>query len=109
MSADVEPELVEFNGKGEPVHLLVGFPPKMALAKIVNPLTGVSGRQKRTKFPELAPHYPQANKLSSGASPVQSPAHDWRTTDLHREAEPTHPSKLAIHHRPQTVQSRQGR
>ena len=33
---DFEAELVEFSGEGQHVHLLVSFPPKMAVAKLVN-------------------------------------------------------------------------
>jgi Transposase IS200 like len=39
---DFETELVEFNGQNNRVHLLVNFPPKIALAKLVNSLKGVS-------------------------------------------------------------------
>ncbi|MBM0225281.1 transposase [Micromonospora sp. ATA51] len=42
MCADFETELVEFTGEGEHVHLLVNFPPKAALSKLVNSLKGVS-------------------------------------------------------------------
>jgi putative transposase len=65
--ADFQAELVEFNGEGEQVHLLVNFPPKMAVAKLVNSLQGVSSRRMRTEFPELARHYYRANKLWSGS------------------------------------------
>ncbi|WP_433285473.1 IS200/IS605 family transposase [Micromonospora sp. CA-244673] len=65
--ADFECELVEFNGEGEHVHLLVNFPPKVALSKLVNSLKGVSSRRMRQEFPELVPHYYQANKLWSAS------------------------------------------
>jgi putative transposase len=65
--ADFEAELTEFNGEGQHVHLLVNFPPKMAVAKLVNSLKGVSSRRMRTEFPELARHYYRANKLWSGS------------------------------------------
>jgi putative transposase len=65
--ADFECELVEFNGEGEHVHLLVNFPPKVALSKLVNSLKGVSSRRIRQEFPELVPHYYQANKLWSAS------------------------------------------
>ncbi len=42
--ADFETELVEFNAENNHVHLLVNFPPKVALAKLVNSLKGVSSR-----------------------------------------------------------------
>lgn len=49
--ADFETELVEFNGENNHVHLLVNFPPKVALAKLVNSLKGVSSRRMRQEFP----------------------------------------------------------
>ncbi|MDA0637371.1 IS200/IS605 family transposase [Nonomuraea sp. MCN248] len=65
--ADFETELREFNGENNHVHLLVNFPPKIALSKLVNSLKGVSSRRMRTEFPELAHHYYRANKLWSGS------------------------------------------
>ncbi|MBE1584498.1 IS200/IS605 family transposase [Nonomuraea angiospora] len=65
--ADVETELREFNGEDDHVHLLVNFPPKVALSKLVNSLKGVSSRRMRQEFPELAGHYYRANKLWSGS------------------------------------------
>src|SRR5262249_60412265 len=49
------------------VHLLVNFPPKIAIAKLVNSLKGVSSRRMRQEFPDLARHYYRANKLWSGS------------------------------------------
>ncbi|MFI7128636.1 IS200/IS605 family transposase [Nonomuraea sp. NPDC050153] len=65
--ADFETELREFNGEDNHVHLLVSFPPKVALSKLVNSLKGVSSRRMRQEFPELARHYYRANKLWSGS------------------------------------------
>jgi len=64
---DFETELAEFNGETNHVHLLVNFPPKVALSKLVNSLKGVSSRRMRQEFPELAAHYYRANKLWSGS------------------------------------------
>jgi len=64
---DFETELREFNGEDNHVHLLVGFPPKVALSKLVNSLKGVSSRRMRQEFPDLARHYYRANKLWSGS------------------------------------------
>ncbi|ETA02418.1 IS200/IS605 family transposase [Frankia sp. CcI156] len=64
---DFETELVEFNGEHDHVHLLVNFPPKVALSKLVNSLKGVSSRRMRQEFPELARHYWRANRLWSGS------------------------------------------
>jgi putative transposase len=65
--ADFETELVEFNGENNHVHLLVNFPPKVALTKLVNSLKGVSSRRMRQEFPDLVRHYYRANKLWSGS------------------------------------------
>ncbi|MFG1917388.1 IS200/IS605 family transposase [Micromonospora sp. NPDC048898] len=65
--ADFEAELVEFNGEENHVHLLVNFPPKIALAKLVNSLKGVSSRRLRQEFPDLAHHYYRANRLWSAS------------------------------------------
>lgn len=64
---DFEVELVEFNGENNHVHLLVNFPPKVALSKLVNSLKGVSSRRLRQEFPDLVQHYYRANKLWAGS------------------------------------------
>jgi len=64
---DFETDLVEFNGEANHVHLLVNFPPKVALSKLINSMKGVSSRRMRQEFPELARHYYRANKLWSGS------------------------------------------
>jgi len=65
--ADFDTELAEFNGQANHVHLLVSFPPKVALSKLVNSLKGVSSRRLRQEFPELARHYWRARRLWSGS------------------------------------------
>lgn len=59
--------LAEFNGETSHVHLLVNFPPKVAISKLVNSLKGVSSRRMRQEFPELARHYWRAQRLWSGS------------------------------------------
>ena len=61
--ADFETELAEFNGEANHVHLLVNFPPKVALSRLVNSLKGVSSRRMRQEFPGLARHYWRASRL----------------------------------------------
>jgi len=46
---DFEAHLVEFEGEGDHVHLLVEYPPKVAVSKLVNSLKGVSSRLVRKK------------------------------------------------------------
>lgn len=47
---DFGAELKEFNGEADHVHLLVHYPPKVALASLVNSLKGVSSRRLRAEF-----------------------------------------------------------
>lgn len=56
---DFEARLVESNGEDDHVHLLVEYPPKMAIAKLVNSLKGVSSRRLRVQHPEIAQRYYQ--------------------------------------------------
>ena len=60
-------DLVEFNGEHDHVHLLVEHPPKVAVARLVNSLKGVSSRRMRQEFPELEAHYWRAQRLWSGS------------------------------------------
>jgi REP-associated tyrosine transposase len=45
--ADFEVVLVECDGESDHVHLLVNYPPKVAISKLVNSLKGVSSRMLR--------------------------------------------------------------
>ena len=46
---DFEAELIEFDGEDDQVHLLVVYPPKVAISSLVNSLKGVSSRLIRRK------------------------------------------------------------
>lgn len=51
---DFEAQLVEFNGEDDHVHLLVNYPPKVAVSKLVNSLKGVSSRMiRKSNYPGL--------------------------------------------------------
>jgi len=51
---DFDAELVEFDGEDDHVHLLVNYPPKVAISALVNSLKGVSSRMIRKKnYPEI--------------------------------------------------------
>ena len=51
---DFQAELVEFEGEFDHVHLLVNYPPKIAVSQLVNALKGVSSRLIRKKgFPSI--------------------------------------------------------
>ena len=54
---DFEAELVETNGEEDHVHLLVHYPPKVPVSKLVNSLKGVSSRLLKKKHPELEKKY----------------------------------------------------
>jgi putative transposase len=52
---DFESELVEFEGEDDHVHLLVNYPPKVPISKLVNSLKGVSSRMiRQKKYPSIA-------------------------------------------------------
>lgn len=51
---DFEASLEEFNGEGDHVHLLVHYPPKVCVSKLVNSLKGVSSRLiRKKKYPSI--------------------------------------------------------
>ena len=51
---DFEAELVEFDGEEDHVHLLVNYPPKVAVSGLVNSLKGVSSRMiRRRNYPSI--------------------------------------------------------
>ena len=52
--ADFQAELVEFNGEEDHIHLLVNYPPKIAISHLVNSLKGVSSRMIKLKnYPSI--------------------------------------------------------
>ncbi len=53
MCVSFEAELVEFNGEADHVHLLVNFPPKVSVSRLVNSLKGVASRRLKQMHPEL--------------------------------------------------------
>ena len=60
--ADFEAELLQIDGEDDHVHLLVNYPPKVAVSNLVNSLKGVSSRMIRKK------NYPSiSKKLWAGA------------------------------------------
>ncbi len=46
-------QLKEFNGEEDHVHLLVNYPPKVSVSKLVNSLKGASSRVLRKMHPEI--------------------------------------------------------
>ena len=74
---DFEAELVEFDGKDDHVHLLINYPPKVAVSRIVNSLKGVSSRLLRKKHKALRFYYwrgalwsPSYFSSSCGGAPI---------------------------------------
>jgi putative transposase len=55
--SDFESSLVEFEGEKDHVHLLVEYPPKVSVSKLVNSLKGVSSRHLRKRYPSMATNY----------------------------------------------------
>jgi len=59
---DFEAKLIEVNGEKDHIHLLVNYPPKVAISRLVNSLKGVSSRMIRKK------RYPTVEKALWGGS-----------------------------------------
>ncbi len=76
--ADFEADLVEVDGEHDHIHLLVEYPPKVAVAKLVNSLKGASSRRLKNNFPELQRHFykgalwsPSYFAGSCGGAPIE--------------------------------------
>ena len=54
---DFSAEIVAVDGEANHVHLLVNYPPKIAISNLVNSLKGVSSRLLKKQHPELAKIY----------------------------------------------------
>ena len=75
--ANFDARLVEMDGEKDHVHLLIEYPPKVAVSKLVNSLKGVSSRLLRKHLPELATYYwkgvlwsPSYFAASCGGAPI---------------------------------------
>lgn len=55
--ADFDVELVEMDGECDHVHLLINYPPKLAVSTLLSSLKGVSGRLLRHDRPDIAQRY----------------------------------------------------
>lgn len=72
---DFEVKLLEFNGEDDHVHLLVEYPPKVAMSVLVNSLKGVSSRRLKAKH-TVKTHRnhlwsPSYFVISCGGAPIQ--------------------------------------
>ncbi|HLA35806.1 MAG TPA: IS200/IS605 family transposase [Rhodocyclaceae bacterium] len=54
---DFEAQLIEMDGEHDHVHLLVNYPPKVAVSALVNSLKGASSRVLRKERPDIAKRY----------------------------------------------------
>ena len=63
--ADFGAELRGLNGKTDHVHLLVRYPPKIALSRLVGSLKGVSARRLRQKSPARILRHPSGEHFRS--------------------------------------------
>jgi putative transposase len=70
--------LVEFDGEEDHVHLLIHYPPKVSLSRIINSLKGVSSRKIKLIHPELNKRYykgalwsPSYFAGSCGGAPIE--------------------------------------
>lgn len=75
--ADFEAQLIEVDGEDDHVHLLVEYPPKVAVSHLVNSLKGVSSRLLRKERPDVRDRYwkgvlwsPSYFAASCGGAPI---------------------------------------
>lgn len=73
-----EATLVECNGEEDHIHLLIEYPPKVAISRLVNNLKTVSSRMLRKEYPELQKKYfknalwtPSYFAASCGGAPLE--------------------------------------
>ena len=74
---DFEATLIEMDGEGDHVHLLVEYPPKISVSSMVNSLKGASSRRLRTERPDIERRYwknmlwsPSYFASSCGGAPI---------------------------------------
>jgi putative transposase len=75
--SDAHATLVEMEGEDDHVHLLVEYPPKLAISSLVNNLKGVSSRLLRQQRPDIRRRYwrgvlwsPSYFASSCGGAPI---------------------------------------
>lgn len=74
---DFGAQLIEMDGEDDHVHLLVEYPPKVAVSGLVNSLKGVSSRLLRKERPDIQKYYwkgilwsPSYFASSCGGAPI---------------------------------------
>jgi putative transposase len=75
--ADFDARLIKMDGEDDHVHLLVEYPPKVAVSVLVNSLKGVSSRLLRKDRPDIRDRYwkgvlwsPSYFASSCGGAPI---------------------------------------
>ena len=75
--AGFEAHLIKMDGEDDHVHLLVEYPPKLAVSALVNSLKGVSSRLLRKERPDIRDRYwkgvlwsPSYFASSCGGAPI---------------------------------------
>ncbi|QSR89642.1 IS200/IS605 family transposase [Methylacidiphilum caldifontis] len=75
--ADFAAQLIEMDSKDDHMHLLVEYPPKVAVSSLVNSLKGVSSRLLRKERPDIQKRYwrgvlwsPSYFASSCGGAPI---------------------------------------
>lgn len=78
VAKDFEATVVECNGEDNHVHLLMEYPPKVAISSLVRSMKGVSSRMLRQERPDIAQHYwkeqlwsPSYFAASCGGAPLE--------------------------------------
>lgn len=76
---DFGSELVEMDGEIDHVHLLIEYPPKVAVSSLINSLKGVSSRLLKKARPEIEKRYwkgalwsPSYFSGSCGGAPIET-------------------------------------
>ncbi|NCC85463.1 MAG: IS200/IS605 family transposase [Clostridia bacterium] len=57
LCSELDAEMMEMDGEEDHVHILVNYPPKLAVSTLVNALKGTSSRRLRGEFPEIERRY----------------------------------------------------
>ena len=78
--SEFEAELIEIDGEDDHLHLLIAYPPKTSISRLVNSLKGVSSRRVRALgYPEVrralwggAFWSPSYCAVSAGGAPLKT-------------------------------------
>jgi len=86
---DFEAGLVQMDGEGNHVHLLVNYPPKVSVSSLVNSLKGVSSYVLRRQLPRITKGYWTMYCGRLPTSPLPVAAHRSTSSTLPRAASDT--------------------